>query len=49
MNTVHKTELSEITCDGEGFNLMADLIMALAEGKPTTDILESVKGLAVDK
>lgn len=49
MNTVDKTELSEITCDGEGFELMADLIMALAEGTPTADILKSLKVLAVDK
>lgn len=49
MTTVDKTELSEITCDGEGFSLMADLIMALAEGTPTTDILKSLKVLAVDK
>ena len=49
MTTVDKTELSEITCDGEGFELMADLIMALAEGTPTNDILKSLKVLAVDK
>lgn len=33
MTTVDRIELSEITCDGEGFELMADLIMALAEGR----------------
>ena len=49
MSIVDKTELSEITCDGEGFELMADLIMALAEGTPTADILKSLKVLAVDK
>lgn len=49
MNTVDRLELSEITCDGKGFELMADLIMALAEGTPTTDILKSLKVLAVDK
>ena len=49
MNTADRIELSEITCDGEGFSLMADLIMALAEGTPTADILKSLKVLAVDK